>query len=222
MTDVKNNFEIARSIVRRYMANYTLTRTAPKGVKGGFFAMIASDTGEVWLNEATSYSSTITRFHAAAPKGIAKCMSDARARGAKVELWLLTRPDVYSAQQLENELFEADLLADRKRPAREGPGEMFVIRHRITNDYFVVSNRSEPEPTTIMSKFLYRLQKDDKGRNQKLFDFITNNAGDVLKQVNFDITFIDKFVDNDDLWLKRQIFIDDQTRGTCLNLNSVE
>lgn len=223
MDQVKSNFEIARGIVRRYMANFTDSTTPPKSVKGGFFAMIASDTGEVWLGEAQSFSATITRFRGTSGKYMADCMQQARMRGAKLELWLLTQPTRFSAQELENELYECDLLAGRKRPNREGAGKLLVIRHRTSLNYFVVASRQDLAQESILNNFLYRLATTGADvHNKRLADFITVHAGDVLTQRGFDITFISDFVDNEDLWLKRQVYIDECVSGECLNHRNVE
>lgn len=223
MNNVKTNYEIARGICKRYMANYTETTTPPKNIKGGFFAMINTDTGDVWFNECTSFASTINRFRSGASKCIASVLAEARAKGTKLELWLFTRPDAFSPQQCENELYEADLLLDRKKPRNDGPGEMLVIRHRVTHNYFVVVNRSEPNHSTILAKFLYRLQRaGTDGRNQKLSDFVTEYADDILKQMNFDIRMVCNVADNEDLWLHRQVFIDEQQYGECLNFQNVD
>lgn len=224
MEQVKSNFEIARGIVRRYMANFTDTVTPPKLVKGGFFAMIASDTGEVWLGEAQSFAATITRFRATSGKQIADCMAQAKLRGAKLELWFLTQPSRFSAQELENELYECDLLAGRKRPNREGAGELLVVRHRRSLNYFVVSNRQESTHESVLSRFLYRLNQTGANDvyNKRLSDFITENVEDVLNQRGFDITFVAHFVDNEDLWLKRQVYIDECQSGECLNHRNVD
>ncbi|MNT03521.1 hypothetical protein D3C72_1380630 [compost metagenome] len=223
MEQVKSNFEIARGIVRRYMANFTDSTTPPKTVKGGFFAMIASDTGEVWLGEAQSFQATITRFRGTTGEQIADCMAQAKLRGAKLELWLLTQPTRFSAQELENELYECDLLAGRKRPNREGAGKLFVIRHRVSLNYFVVNSRQELAQESILNNFLYRLSTTGADvHNKRLADFITEYAADVLAQRGFDITYIADFVDNDDLWLKRQCYVDDCQSGDCLNYRNVE
>lgn len=223
MTCVKSNYDIARGICKRYMANYTETTTPPKNIKGGFFAIINTDNGDTWYNECKSFASTITRFRSNTGKMIASALTEARAKGAKLELWLFTRPDAFSPQQCENELYEADLLLDRKKPCIDGPGEMLVIRHRLTHNYFVVVNRSEPNHSTILAKFLYRLQRaGTEGRNQKLLDFVTAYADDILKQMNFDIRLICNVENNEDLWLHRQVFIDDQQYGECLNFQNVD
>lgn len=218
---VKTNYELARSILRRYMADYTNCRTAPKAVKGGFYAILMKDTGEVWLSECQTFSGTITRF-GNRNASHADCVMQALKRGTELELWLLTQPARFSAQALENELYEADLLAMRKKPVKDGEGDLYVIRHRVTQEYFVLTNRQEIAESTILSNFLTRLLNiSGEARNKVLAQFVTDKADDILKQMNFDITHIDKFTDREDEWLKRQVFIDG-SRGTNLNLLSVD
>lgn len=219
----KTNFELARSIIRRYMADFTNSTTAPKSVKGGFYAMIASDTGEVWLGEATSFAATLTRHHGKNTRQLADCIRKARERGASIELWLLTQPARFSAAMLEGELIDALLIADRKSPTREGPGEMYVIRHRTTLNYFVVANRSDTSMDVNLTRFIHRLRTlGTKVDNKKLSDFVQQNANDILNCLNFDINLLGKFKDNDDLWLQRQIYIDGCQHGECLNHRDVE
>uniref|UniRef100_A0AB39CCP5 Uncharacterized protein n=1 Tax=Pseudomonas phage RVTF4 TaxID=3236931 RepID=A0AB39CCP5_9VIRU len=218
---VKTNYEIARGIVRRYMAEYTGQQTPPKSIKGGFFAIIMKDTGEVWLSESTSFATTLTRFRAKS-QSHANCVMEALKRGSELELWLLTQPARFSAQALENELYEADLLAMRKKPVKDGEGDLYVIRHRITQDYFVVTNRQAIAESTILSNFLTRLvNMGGNSRNKLLHDFVTDQADDILAQRNFDITHIAKFLNKEDEWLERQVYID-RAIGRNLNFLSVD
>lgn len=223
MANVKSNFALARGIIRRYMADFTQSTTPPKTIKGGFYAMIASDTGEVWLGEATSFAATLTRHHGQNSRQLADCMQRARARGATVELWLLTQPKRFSAAQLEGELIDAMLIADRKAPNREGPGTLYVIRHRTTLNYFVQASRGEISMDVNLTRFLHRLSiMGTRGDNKRLTGFVQENAGDILSGLNFDINELGKFKDNDDLWLQRQIYINECTSGECLNHRDVE
>lgn len=223
MTQVKSNFEIAMAICKRYMANYTETTTAPKQIKGGFFAIVNGDTGDVWFNEVSSFTNTLSRFRSGRDKQLARPIEEARRAGVKLHLWFLTRPDVYSAQQLENELYEANLLLERKKPIRNGPGELLVIRHRTSKDYYLQVNRSEPEPSVILGKFLERLRSTKgMGHNVKLDKFITEHADDIMRGMNFDITHVCNVKDNDEVWLQRQIFVEEQIYGECLNYHDME
>ncbi len=219
----KSNFELARSIIRRYMADFTHSTTPPKLVKGGFYAMIASDTGEVWLGEATSFAATLKRHHGKNNMQLADCMKKARERGATIELWLLTQPKRFSAAMLEGELIDALLIAERKAPNRDGPGDLYVIRHRTSLNYFVLSSRSETSMEVNLTRFMHRLRiMGTNGDNKKLSEFVNNYAGDILNCLHFDITPLGKFVDKDDLWLKRQLYINECTSGECLNHREVE
>jgi hypothetical protein len=203
------------------MADYTESTSAPTACTHGFYAIHIVDIGKVWLSETNSFKSTLSRFRSNSSN--AQCVKDAFARGAKIELWFLTQPKRFSAQKLEDELWQLDLLAERKARVMEGPGMLYCIRHRVTHDYFVVTDRLGTAPTTILCNFLTRLKlMGGNARNKALADFITSQTEDIIKEMNFDIHVIDKFADNDDKWLRRQVYIDDCKLGRNLNLNSVD
>lgn len=222
MTTLTNR-EITRSILRRYMADYTNQKSPPKTINSGFFAILICDTGEVWLSETTNFKAAITAFHNHSQTK-ANCVREAINRGSPMELWFLTQPARFSAQTLENELYEAGLLASRKSPVREGSGDLYVIRHKTTLDYFVVTNRVQGmSEYSILNNFIIRLQNIKvKGKNEQLSAFVTINAQDILAHRNFDITHLDSFVDKEDEWLKRQVYIDNCKSGKNLNYKSVD
>lgn len=217
----KSRYSESRRICRKYMADYTGQTSAPTKVKGGFYGILIKDTGEVWLGETKNFSSLLTRIRS---KGsIADCVTSARARGSELEVYLLTRPEMFSAQALEDELWQNDLLAFRKTRNLQGPGQLYVIRHDKTHDYFVVADRSGTPPSSILSNFYGRMQSMGKTtRNQQLANFVTNQAEDILRQVGFSITHLDKFNDREDEWLKRQVYIEQCQFGNNLNWMSVE
>lgn len=217
---LSNDHIAVRKVLIRYMADYTNSASAPTSVSGGFYAIHMTDTNMVWLGETASFKSVINRFNT---KGnFADVVDRARLRGAKLELWLLTKPKQCSAQLLEDELINSDRLADRKVRDLTGPGKLYCIRHDISHDYFVLADRSSLAPTTLMSSFITRLSTmRGANRNQALDNFINSQTSDILKGTGFTITEIDKFDDNEDLWLRRQTYIDDCTWGNNLNWHSV-
>ncbi|WDS62061.1 hypothetical protein [Pseudomonas phage D6] len=223
MAEVKTNREISRGILRRYMADYTKQRTAPKSAKGGFFAVLIGDTGEVWLGETSNFASVITNFHGKTTN-TADCVKKAKQRGAELELWFLTQPLRFSAQELENELYEAELLASRKQIDKTGAGSLYVVRHNVTHAYFVLTNRQQGiAESTLLNNFYTRLVNMAGGsRNEKLNAFVTDQASDILNQRGFEIHFIDNFKDRDDEWAKRQAYIDNSRYGVNLNFKAVD
>jgi hypothetical protein len=223
VSQAKSNRDISRGILRRYMADFTKQRTAPKSCKGGFFAILIGDTGEVWLGETKNFAGVITAFHSKT-QATADVVKKAKARGAELELWFLTQPVRFSAQELENELYEANLLASRKQIDKTGAGSLYVVRHRATHAYFVVTNRqSDTAMSTILSSFYVRLVNMAGGsRNAKLCDFVTDQASDILNQRGFDISFITTFKDRDEEWEKRQAYIDANVYGVNLNFKAVD
>lgn len=212
---------MTRSILRRYMADYTTSTSAPAKLKGGFYAVLMKDTGEVWLGETSNFAMTLGRVRSKA--NIAHCVDEAIKRGSELEIWLLTQPQRFSAQQLENELYEANLLSFRKVRDVTGPGKLYCIRHDYSHDYFVTAERKNRTPQAILSAW-YRgaMKMKASGRNQAMSDFISKNAGDILNERGFSITFIDKFDNRDDEWLKRQCYIDDCKYGNNLNFVAVD
>lgn len=220
--NVKSTYELTRGVLRRYMADYTTTRNAPKTTKSGFFAILVKDTGEVWLGEAGNFTSVLSRFHSGQAVTQPACIQEAMKRGAGRELWLLTQPTRFSAQQLEAELIELNVLLDRKSPVHEGSGDLYIIRHDRSQDYFVITSRQTVPPEILLNSHLNRLSGQGRGINQALDKFVTAEATDILNKRGFTITHLCKFVDNDDKWLKRQLYINDCTYGTCLNLKGVD
>lgn len=211
----------ARRILRGYMADYTNQSSAPQRTKSGFYAILIKDIGEVWLGETTSYQRVLTGFRSKASN--ADCVKAAVARGSELELYLLTRPDLFSAQKLEDELWQNDLLAFRKTRDLQGPGKLYAIRHDKTSDYFVVAERKGAVPSTILSNFYGRMQRMGTNTlNVQLNEFVTAQAEDILKGVGFTITEIGKFDNREDEWLKRQVYIDECKYDKNLNWQAVD
>lgn len=220
-TQLTNEHIAIRKILIRYMADYTSNRSAPSSINEGFYAIHMTDTNMVWLGYTNSFKSTLSRFHSGGK--FADCVERAKERGAKLEIWLLTQPKRFSAQLLEDELIKIDRYADRKERDLTGPGTLYCVRHDTSHDYFVLTDRTDAPPTTLMSTFLIRLNSmKGNTRNQALDKFINEQAGDIIKGRGFSITEIDSFEDNDDAWLKRQVYIDECQWGRNLNLHHVE
>lgn len=221
MIATRTNEHIAiRKVLMRYMADYTTSTSAPAGASFGFYAIHITDTNMVWLGETNSFKATLQRFKSNGK--FSHCVEEAKARGAKLELWFLTQPQRFSAQKLEDELINLDRLAERKEHNLSGPGLLYCIRHDRSNDYFIVVDRVNTPPSTILSSYLTRLLKEDaSSRNVLLNSFITEQVTDVINQSGFSIHLIDKFDDCDDAWLKRQIYIDECKYGRNLNWKNV-
>lgn len=212
-------YKAARKICRKYMAEVTHQKSVPGKNKGGFFAILMCDTGEVWLGETCNFKQILATYSSNG----ATCVREAVQRGARLELYFLTKPEMFSAQALEDELFTADLLAFRKTHNFTGAGNLYVIRHDRTYDYFVVSDRQGLTESTLLTNFYTRLNNQStSSRNVALSEFITTQANDIIKQIGFSITHLDKFTCREDEWLKRQVYIDDSKFGRSLNWMSVE
>jgi hypothetical protein len=202
------------------MAEVTNQTSVPGKNKGGFFAILMCDTGEVWLSETRNFKQVLSTY---ATSNNAECVKAAVKRGARLELYFLTKPEIFSAQILEDELYTADLLAFRKTRNLTGPGNLYVIRHDSTMDYFVIADRQGLPTHTLLSNFYGRLLNQSTcTRNTVMNEFITAQANDIIKQVGFTITHLDKFDNREDEWLKRQVYIDEAKYGRSLNWQSVE
>jgi len=208
-----------RKLLIRYMADYT-TNTSPPTVRSGYFAIHMTDTNMVWVNKSNDFASLMTRWSSGGV--FADCVEQARKRGAKLELWLLTQPHRFDVKQLEDELDQLDKLADRKERVMTGPGKLYSIRHAGSMDFFLLADRINTAPTSLLSNFITRLQTmRGENRNQMLDQFVNEQTSDIIKGTGFDITHIDDFDDCDDLWLKRQVYIDDNKFGRNLNWHNV-
>lgn len=211
----------ARKILRSYMADVTGQSSVPGKNKGGFFAILMCDTGQVWLGETNNFKQTMNTYRNQTNN--ADCVKQAIKRGARLELFLLTRPELFSAQQLESDLFDAGLIAFRKMRDLTSPGNLYVIRHDFTMDYFVIADRQGLAESTLLSNFLTRLiNQRGSTRNVALNDFINAQADNIIKGIGFTLTHLDKFDTREDEWLKRQVYIDGCKYGKNLNWQAVE
>lgn len=216
----KTRYTEARRICRKYMAEVTNQTSVPGKNKGGFFAILMCDTGEVWLSETCNFKQILITY---TTNNNAECVKAAIKRGARLELYFLTKPELFSAQALEDELYTSDLLAFRKTRDLTGPGNLYVIRHDTSMDYFVIADRQGLAMTTLLSNFYGRLLNQSANtRNTVMNSFITAQANDIIKQVGFTITHLAKFNCREDEWLKRQTYIDSAKFGRSLNWMSVE
>lgn len=215
------NYTTVRSILRRYMADYSNSDSAPTGIKSGFFAVHMHESNKVWLGETDSFKTVLTNIRNKAK--MAHCINEAKKRGEKLSIWFLTKPAQFSAQQLEDELFKLDVLSYRKERICDGPGKIYCIRHSLSNDYFIAADRINLEPSTILGQYLSRLNRSSAlKRNELLNKFINDNVSDILKGTGFTITLIDKFNDRDDERVKRNIYITQSKFGKNLNLLEID
>lgn len=209
-----------RKILMSCMADYSNNHGMPKAKKG-YYAFHITDINKIWYAATDSLSSVVTRFRNR--QNTAQAVKDAWARGAKVDLWLLTQPERFDGEAFRETLSELDLLADRKPYTTEGPGTLYVIQHRLTHDYFVLADRVGTNKSTLLCQWLLRLQiTSGDSRNEALAQFVTEQAEDILKGMNFEIIEIGQFENNEDLWLKRQVYIDDRKVGRNLNKKNVD
>lgn len=213
-------YPLARSILRRYMADYTNTNTLPS-TKGGFYALVVRNTGKVYLGETSSFSTLINRnIKNTSGVGFSRIFRDNLPAGSKYDLWLLTQPNRFSAQALEDELFKVDLLLDKEdvSSATNHEGILYVIRHHITNNYFLTYDTISSPASGILTRYLNDISKKKLKRNKTtLNNFITEYAGDILNQRGFGITEIKSFKNVTEREQLQNEFISNNVFGVNLN-----
>lgn len=216
---VRTRYKTAKSILRSNMMQITQDKV-PGKQKGGAYALLLN-SGLVWLSNTTNYNQMLlqNRNRCNGPD----CVKQAWERDEDIEIFLLTKPDLFCIEDVRQQLEEANLIAPRKTRDLTGSGYLYVVRHHTTHDYFVLEDRAGTTETSLLCNFMIRLKlMSNKSRNVVLNKFINEQAEDVLNERNFSIHKLDNFKDSEDAWLKRQVYIDDCKFGNNLNWNSVD
>lgn len=215
----RTRYNYAKVVLRGSMMQITQDK-APGRLKGGDYALLMPN-GMVWLSTTTNYNQMLLQFRNRSNGP--DCVQQAWARGERVEVFLLTKPELFCVDTVRDKLESAGLLATRKTRDLSGPGLLYVVRHHTTHDYFVIEDRANTTDTTILGNFLTRLRvMKGTSRNLLLNQFVNDQAEDILNNRNFTIHPVDTFKDPEDAWLKRQVYIDDCKFGNNLNWNSVD
>lgn len=216
------HYEVSRSIIRRYMADYSKMTSAPKTSKGGWYAYVARDTGKAWIAESISWANALARLiakHGSLPT----CIAEAHARGSEVDVWFLTQPDRFDINSLIEEMDDYDLLASRKAINLDMAGTLFSIRHDRSHAYFLVKNRVDGmDEHAVLSQYLNRLGnigslKHTGHANVALQRFVTDNVGDILTRKGFTAKPVAKFSNLNDAADLIADYVMDSRYGICLN-----
>lgn len=214
-----SRYNHAKAILRSSMMQITQD-IAPGKVKGGTYALLLG-SGLVWYSQTISFNGMLRQLRG--KKNGPECIQQAWDRGERVEVFLLTKPELFCAEEIREKLEAADVMAARKERDLTGPGKLYAIRHHTTHDYFIIEDRTSSVGSTLLSNFLGRLKAmSGRSRNKLLNNFINGQAADILSARNFSIMEIDQFSNPEDAWLKRQVYIDDCKFGTNLNWNLVD
>lgn len=207
-------YEKARAEVRRYMADYTNTQNAPSSKKGGWYAVITKETGKVWLAETKNFQSTLNRYRGGL---IPKEVEDRRHEGFAI---FLATKDI-EIEELFFNLDEANCLLGRGIRTNDGTGRLFVINHNSGYYYLTKARRADLNAADVLTRFVGRLlqlrESSHHASNKLLHAFISDNAGDLLRETGFDIREVGKFKDTDEaVEMMNQYYID-QSHLKCLN-----
>ncbi|AEH03773.1 hypothetical protein AVT69_gp348 [Pseudomonas phage PhiPA3] len=212
-------FEMTSYVLRRYMADYTNTQTAPKG-KSITFAAVTSITGEVWLGESKDPQAVFNRFKSG--KNLPKNLQDLVDDGQKLHIYATARE--IDVDSLRRELEDMDVLLARTAPNRRGDvcGYVYVCRHRRTGNYFLKKARgATPNPELVLSMFLGYLNNTKQTymahSNKLLHSFVTQNAADCLNKQNFTVDVVAKFNNVDHAIEIMNEFMINSIMGVCLN-----
>lgn len=197
-----------------YMADYTSTQTAPKSVKGGWYAVVTKETGKVWLAQTKNFQGTLNRFRGGmVPKEV-----EAR-RHEGLAIFLATKE--INIDELFYNLDEANLLLGRGSRVSSGEGRLYVISHTSGHYYLTKARGENTDKADVLTRFIGRVlnlaQTHHHSTNQLLQAFVSDNAGDLLREKGFDVREVGKFKDSDDaVEMMNQYYIE-QSHMKCLN-----
>lgn len=203
-----------RKELLRYMADYSSTRTPPKGAKGGWYAVVTNVTGMVWLAHTTSFVGVFARYYHSGV--IPKELMSRKDEGFSI---FLTTKEI-DIDQLRFVLNDTDKLLEHGTGDLSVEGKLYVITHTSGHYYLTKSRNNTPEHT-IITRFIDRtisMKQSFHGKtNQPLQNFVSSNASDLLRGTGFTVREIGKFQDvNDAINMMNEYHIA-QDKMVCLN-----
>lgn len=200
--------------LRAYMADYTNTSNVPSGTKGGWYAVVTKKTGKVWLAHSKNLQSMLTRFrtNSVMPNELKGLVPEGLAL-------FLTTKDI-DIDQLRFALEETNSLLHRGTRTNSGAGKLYVVTHS-SGHYYLTKARTENGEHNILTRFINRVldlkQSFGHQTNYKLQQFVSDHAGDLLRETGFEVREVASFKDSDEaVELMNQYYID-QTNLVCLN-----
>lgn len=202
--------------LRQYMADYTNTDSAPKSVKGGWYAVVTKETGKVWLGETKNFTSTLARFKTTGSV-LPKELKALESEGLGI---FLSTKDI-DVEQLRFTLEESNSLLYRGTRTNAGSGKLYVISHKSGHYYLTKARTSDDEEHRILTRFINRVldlkQSHSHHTNAKLQQFVTDNAGDLLRETGFEIREVSSFKDSEEAIEQMNQYYIDQGHLICLN-----
>lgn len=210
-------FAKTRKELTLFMADYSNTATAPKAKKGGWYAMVGRTSGKVWLAETKNHTAQIHRYRtkSALPAEVKAMVDD----GEELSLFLTTKE--FDVDQLRFALEESNSLLHRGTRTNNGEGKLYVVTHNSGHYYLTKTRCEKLKDGDVLTKFIRRVldlrQTNHQATNKPLQQFVTDNAGDLLRETGFEVRVVDTFKDSEHaVELMNQYYID-QKHLTCLN-----
>lgn len=198
--------------LKPFMADYSTTTSVPS--KPGRYAVVSKVTGKVWLGETSNFTTLRARYYnkGVLPKEFAKYAKEG------ISFFLTTRE--IDVEQLRFNLEAVDALLHRATRAKDAPGKIVIITHS-SGHYYLAKNRTNMSHHTVLTNFIARLvvQKHSNSHqsNTQLQQFVTDYAGDLLRETGFEVRELMDFKDSDDAIDKMNMYYIEQTKMICLN-----
>lgn len=202
--------------IKMYMADYSSTSSAPKAAKGGWYAVVTHKTGMVWLAQTKNFQTTLNRFRTT---GATLAKELAALEGEGYSIFLTTKE--FDVEELRFALEEKDRLLYPGTRVSDGPGKIYVVTHTSGHYYLSKARTTYMDADYILTRFLTRVvslrQSNHYHTNAKLQQFVTENAGDVLRGTGFEVREVCDFINSDDAVEKMNEYYIDQSNLVCLN-----
>lgn len=207
-------YAAARRELIPFMADYTNTQSAPKSVKGGWYAVVTKETGKVWLASTRNFQSMLSRFRGGM---VPKEVEDRRHEG--LAIFIATKE--INIDELYYNLDEANCLLERSARTSDGKGSLFVITHKSGYYYLTKARGTHTDEVSVLTRFVKRIvnmsQTHHHSTNQQLQNFVSDNAGDLLRETGFEVREVGKFSNSEEaVEMMHQYYID-QSHLKCLN-----
>lgn len=208
-------YATTRRELTRFMADYTNTQSAPKSVKGGWYAVVTKETGMVWLAESKNFAATLVRYRTT---GIAPKEIEAR-RHEGLAIFLATKP--IDIDELYYNLDEAGVLLERGVRQSAGAGKLYVISHSSGYYYLSKARRDDTVERDVVNRFVRRIlamrHSVHHASNPTLQNFVSECAGDLLRETGFACRCLGKFESNEQAIEMMNAYYIDQSHLKCLN-----
>lgn len=181
------NYLKARSILRRYMSDWTVSKGGPPAGTGGSFALLVHATGKVYLGETTDFNGRhhLLKLSLIKPKSVNtnNYILAMIELGSKVSIWYLTQPDKYCIKKLEQELIEENLLVERS-VRQLTTGKVYKLFHRTDPSYYLLASNSLLSKTQVISQSAKIFARSKCSLKQRFYtSFMSNNRGGVGLEV---------------------------------------